>query len=143
MEKRKVAVKSNNSQVLRDYHNELCKVLDCADAVLLDFAGKLYSKRIIDRQTKTAVCRRKGYEAADILMDRVEIKIDQSPTSLVTVLQVMAKVEILKHILEKIQKKRDDAAKLEAEDHMETESSVFFCLLFSHLLLWLNETFAI
>ena len=124
MEKPKVVVKSNHSQVLRDHHNELCKVLDCADEVLLDFAGKLYSKRIIDRETKTAVRRKKGYEAADILMDRVEIKIDQSPTSLVTVLQVMAELEILKHILEKIQKKRD-TTKLEAED-METESGVFF-----------------
>ena len=123
MEKPKV-VKSNHSQVLRDHHNELCKVLDCADEVLLDFAGKLYSKRIIDLQTKTAVRRKKGYEAADILMDRVEIKIEQRPTSLVTVLQVMAELEILKHILEKIQKKRD-TTKLEAED-METQSSVFF-----------------
>ena len=133
MEKRKVAMKSNHSQVLRDYHNELCRVFNCAvDEVLLDFAGKLYSKRIIDMETKIAVSRRKGYEAADILMDRVEIKIDQSPTSLVIVLQVMAKVEILKHILEKIQKKRE-ATKLEAED-METESSVF--LWFIIILLW-------
>ena len=132
MEKHKVVAKSNHSQVLRDHHNELCKVLDCADEVLLDFAGKLYSKRIIDRGTKTAVRRKKGYEAADILMDRVEIKIDQRPTSLVTVLQVMAELEILKHILEKIQKKRD-ATKLEAED-METQSSV----LFYNLLLWLR-----
>ena len=123
MEKHKVVVKSNHSEVLRDYHNELCKVLDCADEVLLDFAGKLYSKRIIDMQTKTAVRRKKGYEAADILMDRVEIKINQSPTSLVIVLQVMAELEILIPILEKIQKKRE-ATKQEVED-METESSVF------------------
>ena len=124
MEKPKVVVKSNRSQDLRYHHNELCKVFNCAaDEVLLDFAGELYSKHIIDRETKIAVSRKKGYEGADILMDRVEIKIDQSPTSLVIVLQVMAKVEILKHILEKIQKKRE-ATKLEAED-METESSVF------------------
>ena len=107
MNKPKLVVKSNHSQVLRDHHNELCNVL-------LDFAGKLYSKPIIDRETKTAVRRKKGYEAADILMDWVEIKIDQRPTSLVTVLQVMAELEILKHILEKIQKKRE-ATKLEAE----------------------------
>ena len=131
-----LVVKSNHSQLIRDHHNELCKVFNCvADEVLLDFAGKLYSKRIIDRETKIAVSRRKGYEAADILIDRVEIKIDQSPTSLVIVLQVMANVEILKHILEKIQKKRV----VEAEE-METESSVFFLLLLpsiiiSHLLL--------
>ena len=124
MDKPKVVVKSNHSQVLRDHHNELCRVFNCAaDEVLLDFAGKLFSKRIIDRETKIAVRRRKGYEAADILMDRVEIKIDQSPISLVIVLQVMAELEILKDILEKIQKKRE-ATKLEAED-METELSVF------------------
>ena len=122
---------SNHSQVLRDHHNELCKVFNCvADEVLLDFTGKLYSKRIIDRETKIAVSRRKGYGAADILMDRVEIKIEQRPTSLVTVLQVMAELEILKHILEKIQKKRD-ATKLEAED-METQSSVFPFFLFNN-----------
>ena len=124
MEKPKLVVKSNHSQVLRDHHNELCKVFNCvADEVLLGFSGELYSKHIIDRETKIAVSRKKGYEGADLLMDRVEIKIDQSPTSLVIVLQVMAKVEILKHILEKIHNKRD-ATRLEAED-METESSVF------------------
>ena len=123
MEKPKVVVKSNHSQVLRDHHNELCRVFNCvADEVLLDFAGKLYSKRIIDKDTKIAVRRIKGYEAADILMDRVEIEIDQSPTSLVIVLQVMAELEILKDILDKIQKKRE-ATRLEAED-METESGV-------------------
>ena len=56
-------------------------------------------------------------------MDQVESMIDQSSTSLETVMQVMAEIEILKPILEKIQKKRD-ATKLEAED-METESSMF------------------
>ena len=90
---------------------------------------ELYSKHIIDRETKTAVCRKKGYEAADILMDRVEIKIDQRPTSLITVLQVMAELEILKHILEKIQKKKD-TTKLEADD-METQSSVFLFLFYN------------
>ena len=130
----KVVVKSNHSQVIRDHHNELCSVFNrVAVEVLLDFAGKLYSKRIIDRETKIAVGRRKGYEAADLLMDRVEITIDQSPTSLVTVLQVMAELEILKHILEKIQKKRE-ATKLVAED-MEIESSVFMVY---NLLLWLH-----
>ena len=124
MEKPKLVAKSTHSQVLRDHHNELCKVFNCvADEVLLDFSGELYSKHIIDRETKIAVSRKKGHEGADLLMDRVEIKIDQSPTSLVIVLQVMAKVEILKHILEKIQNKRD-TTRLEAED-METESSVF------------------
>ena len=124
MEKPKVVVKSNHSQLIRDHHNELCKVFNCvADEVLLDFSGKLFSKRIIDRETKIAVRRKKGYEAADILMDRVEIKIDQSPTSLVIVLQVIAELEILKDIHEKIQKKRE-ATKLKAED-METESGVY------------------
>ena len=124
MAKPEVVVNSNHSQVLRDYHNELCRVFNCAvDEVLLDFAGKLYAKRIIDRETKIAVSRRKGYEAADILMDQVESMIDQSSTSLETVMQVMAEMEILKHVFEKIQKKRD-ATKLEAEE-METESSVF------------------
>ena len=124
MEKPKLVVKSNHSQVLRDHHNELCKLFNGAvDEVLLDFAGELYSKRIIDRETRIAVSRKKGHEGAGMLMDRVEIKIDQSPTSLVIVLQVMAKVEILKHILEKIQNKRD-ITRLEAED-METESGVF------------------
>ena len=126
MEKPKL-VKSKHSQVLRDHHDELCKVFNCvADEVMLDFAGKLYAKSIIDRETKIAVRRRKGYEAADILMDRVEIKIDQSPTSLVIVLQVMAELEILKDILEKIQKKR------------ETESSVQGGFMVYNLLLCLH-----
>ena len=60
-EKPEVVVKSNHSQVLRDYHNELCRVFNCAvDDVLLDFAGKLYAKRIIDKETKIAVSIRKG-----------------------------------------------------------------------------------
>ena len=62
----------------------------------------LYGKRIIDVYTKNAVIGRKGSEGADILIDRVEMKVEQTPRHLKRVLRMMKKLEDLETISRKI-----------------------------------------
>ena len=66
------------------------------------FSGMLYGKRIIDVHTKNAVVRKKGSEGADVLIDRVEMKVKQNPRHLKRVLKLMKKLEDLEPISRKI-----------------------------------------
>ena len=97
-----ISFRSSDHEFLRSYHGNICAVLSRSEETLIMFAGMLYGKRIIDVHTKNAVIRKKGSEGADILMDRVEMKVEQTPKHLKRILRVMKKLEDLETISRKI-----------------------------------------
>ena len=97
-----ISFRSRNQEFLRSYHGDICEVLSRSEETLIMFAGMLYGKRVIDVHTKNTVIRKKGSEGADILMDRVEMKVEQTPRHLKRILRVMKKLEDLETISRKI-----------------------------------------
>ena len=97
-----ISFRSRDHEFLKSYHGDICDVLSRSEETLIMFAGMLYGKRIIDVHTKNAVIRRKGSEGADILMDRVEMKVEQNARHLKRVLRMMKKLEDLETISRKI-----------------------------------------
>ena len=97
-----ISFRSSDHEFLKSYHGDICGVLSRSEETLIMFAGMLYGKRLIDVHTKNAVIRRKGSEGADILMDKVEMKVKQNPRNLKRVLRMMKKLEDLETISRKI-----------------------------------------
>ena len=97
-----ISFRSSDHEFLKSYHGDICGVLSRSEETLITFAVMLYGKRIIDVHTKNAVIGRKGSEGADILMDRVEMKVEQTPRHLKRVLRMMKKLEDLETISRKI-----------------------------------------
>ena len=97
-----ISFRSRDHEFLKPYHGDICDILIRSEETLIMFAGMLYGKRIIDVHTKNAVIRRKGSEGAEILMDRVEMKVEQTPRHLKRILRVMKKLEDLETIGRKI-----------------------------------------
>ena len=97
-----IRFRSRDHKFLKSYHGDICNVLNRSEKTLIMFAGMLYRKRITDVHTNNAVIRRKGSEGADILMDRVEIKVKKNLKHLKRVLGIMEKLEGLKTISHKI-----------------------------------------
>ena len=95
--------RSRDHKFLRSYHGDICEVLSRSEEKLIIFAGMLYAKRIIDVHTMSAVILNNAVsEGADILMDRVWMKIEQSPEHLKRVLRMMKKLEDLETISRRI-----------------------------------------
>ena len=94
--------RQTNPDVLREYHGEICDVLNVSKDSLLSFTQKLFSKNIIDRDTKICVTRTGGKEGAGILLDHIEMKVEQNPDCLHEVLKLMENDEYLRHIVKKI-----------------------------------------
>ena len=69
---------------------------------LQSFTQKLFSKNIIDRDTKISVTRKGSKEGADTLLDHIEMLIEQNPDCLHVVLELMEDDEYLRHIVTKI-----------------------------------------
>ena len=97
-----VSFRSRDHEFLKSCHDDICDVLSKSEESMIMFAGMLYAKRIIDVRTKNAVIRRKGSEGADILMNRVEMKVKQYPKHLKRVLMTMKKLKNLENISRKI-----------------------------------------
>ena len=97
-----IIFRSRDHEFLRSYYGDICDVLSRSEETLIMFAGKLYGKRIIDVHTKNAVIRKKGSEGADMLMDRVTMKVEQTPRHLKRILMLMKKFEDLETISRKI-----------------------------------------
>ena len=88
--------------MLREYHGEICDVLNVSKDSLLSFTLQLFAVNIIDRDTKISVNRTGGKEGADTLLDHIEVKIEQNPDCLQVVLQLMENHEYLCNIVKKI-----------------------------------------
>ena len=97
-----ISFRSKHHEFLRSYHGDICVVLSRSEETLILFAVMLYGKRIIDVHTKNTVIRKKGGEGADILMDKVEMKVEQTPRHLKRILRMMKKLEDLETISRKI-----------------------------------------
>ena len=97
-----ISFRSSDHEFLKSYHGDICGVLSRSEVTLITFTVMLYAKRIIDVHTKNAVIMRKGSEGADILMDRVEMKVEQTPRHLKRILRMMKKLEDLESISRKI-----------------------------------------
>ena len=96
--------KSVVSDVLVSHHNDICKVLAVSETTLISLAVELYAKRIIDIDTKSAVISKGGYKGADALLDIVKMGVDFKPGILLSVFDAMQKMNVLKDIVEKMQK---------------------------------------
>ena len=96
--------KAKNGDLLRSHYGQLCTVLASAEETQMTFAGRLFEKYIIDMQTKNAVLRTKGLEGANILVDRVMMKMDLRPERLEIVLKIMEELEDLQDTLAKLTK---------------------------------------
>ena len=91
--------RQNDSNVLREYHGEICDVLNVSKDSLLSFTQKLFAVNIINRDTKISVTRTGGKEGAGILLDHIEMKVEQNPDCLQVVLKLMKNDEYLRHIV--------------------------------------------
>ena len=94
------------SDFLISHHNDICSTLSVSKTTLVSLTGKLFQLRIVDRSTKTAVVSKGGYKGADILLDFVEMKLDNNPEILESVLEAMQENESLKEIVWQIKTKR-------------------------------------
>ena len=83
------------STILQSQSSSICTKLGNSDDSLLLFAGKLFDKGIINRETKTDVRRTKGYEGADIMIDYVISKLEDDPRLFDTVITLMKEIDLL------------------------------------------------
>ena len=97
-----IIFRSRDHEFLKSHHGDICDVLSRSEETLIMFSGMLYGKRIIDVHTKNTVIRKKGSEGADILMNTVEMKVEQTPRHLKRVLRLMKKLEDLETISHRI-----------------------------------------
>ena len=103
-----MASKLDASDILVSHHNVICKVLSVSKTTLISLTGKLFEVRIVDRATKIAVISKGGYEGADTLLDHVEIRVDNNPQLLHTVLEAMRELKALKDVVEQIDNWKGD-----------------------------------
>ena len=106
-----------HSDTLRHHRSQLCNILVTAEQTMLSFAIKLYEKHVISMETKIDVCKRKGLDGPDTLLNQLETKVDQNPKHLYTILEIMEELEDLQDVLESMQRENDDK-KLEAQSSM-------------------------
>ena len=98
-----MAKKATGRGVLETHHDAICNVLSVSKTTLISLTGKLFSKHIIDRRTKTSVVSKGGYKGADILLDHVEMKVESKPHILQIVLKAMKEHESLVDIVEQME----------------------------------------
>ena len=96
------------SGVLISYHNAICNVLSVSENTLISLIGNLFLIRIIDRPTKNLVISNGGYKGADILLDHVEMRVDNKPKILQSVLKAMQELEALKDIVEQMENWKEE-----------------------------------
>ena len=81
--------------------------MNISPETLKSFAGKLFTKRIIDQQTRLSVDRTGGQSGASTLLDHIEMKVEQSPKFLNVVLGIMESEANLRDIVKKIKGESD------------------------------------
>ena len=94
------------AEILRATRSRLCNVLALDKEITLNFMNKLYGKGIIDRETKRSVGDKSRMAGADLLMDRLETKIEESPQSFDLILNAMKEMEIMQSIVEDIEREK-------------------------------------
>ena len=118
-----ISFRSSDHEFLKSYHGDICGVLSRSEVTLITFTVMLYGKGIIDVHTKNAVIMIKGSEGADILIDRVEMKVEQTPRLLKRVLRMMKKLEDLETISRKIGSEISRSHPLLSSDMSSVEES--------------------
>ena len=84
--------------IVRSKHTHVCTRLSSSEKSLLLFSGKLYSKGLVDMETKNCVRRTQGYKAADKLMDYLVAQLENDPARFSEIISTMKEVELLKQI---------------------------------------------
>ncbi len=101
-------------EVLRDYHGELCQLLDASSETLSSFVVNLYAKRMIDMANKHEVLRTKGYQGADTLLDHLMLKVEAKPERFDKILEILMKQGATKDIAEKMKRELESAKPVSA-----------------------------
>ena len=94
---------SDGLKILRRYHHKLCEILDSSEPTFRSLTTNLFSKEIIDANTKNYLLEKVGL-GADKLLDHVEKKVAAKPERMDLVLQIMDKEESLQDIVEEMRK---------------------------------------
>ena len=114
----KTLSRSGASDVLVSHHHAICNILSASETTLHSLTGKLYEMRIVDRPTKIAVISKGQYKGADILLDHVDMKVNDKPRLLRTILDAMRELEALKDVVEQMDKwKAKDMNTLQGDDN--------------------------
>ena len=98
--------KPTEDQIIKSHHDEICNVLSKSDDTLLQFADELYKRKIISAHTKNFAIARKGYGAACVLIDEVELKVQEIPTRFQIVLKIMKGLDEMKVISTKMSNRK-------------------------------------
>ena len=97
----------NEKDILRNYHSDISSTLNVSTETLKSFTGKMFQRKIIDRQTRISVDRQGGLAGASVLLDHIDMKVTQKPKLLYVVLEEMESEETLRHIVKKIKGESD------------------------------------
>ena len=109
----------NEKDVLRNYHSDISSTLNICAETLKSFTGKMFQRKIIDRQTRISVDRQGGLAGASVLLDHIDMKVSQRPKLLYVVLEEMESEETLRHIVKKIKGESDsEDEETAASEHM-------------------------
>ena len=91
------------SSLLRKYYSKICEILNVYEVTLESLTIDMYSCRLIDCMTKNQVLREKGYAGANVLMDCIMLKLDQTPTKVRDVFRILCRQKTLHSIAKTMQ----------------------------------------
>ena len=115
-------------ELLRHHRSQLCDILSTAEQTMLSFTIKLYEKHVITMDTKNDVCRRKGLDGPNILLDQLETKVGQNSKYFDTILEIMKELQDLHDVLESIEK--EDNERKQLETHSSMSPNFNYCMLY-------------
>ena len=94
-------------ETFRSYHSTICRTLSRSNETLQSLALDLFSEGIVDDQTKIVVMgadSSRFFSAANLLMDGVRLKLEQTPKMAKKVYETMHRQGYLCSIVEEMQK---------------------------------------
>lgn len=89
---------------IRRHYTELANTIAVAPNLLLSLSMKFYEYSFIDVPAKSSINRSGGLTGANVLLDYVMIRIDQSDQCIPAVMEILKKEVALNDIVQKIEK---------------------------------------
>ena len=98
-----MAEPKKSSEIIRNHSLELLKILTYSSETLPTLAVRLYQSHLISQQTKKVLLSSPPQQAAIALSDCLELKVDQNPKHLTTILEILNEEEAMKDLVEKME----------------------------------------
>ena len=100
----KARVVSKQPEIIRNHSVELFDIFTLSKETALGLTLRLYQSKIMDRKTKSALfSSAQPQQTANVLMEYLEMKVDQSPKYLPMILKSMKEEEAMKDLVEKVE----------------------------------------